>query len=592
MQDAVEINVTSSGGESESGGSPSEETTLKKDDGEKRMSWGGRAEFLLSCISLAVGLGNVWRFNYLVQKNGGGTFLLPYLLMLVLEGIPIYFLEICIGQRMQKGVVGTWSTINPVLGGIGLAACITSFLVDIYYNVIIAWALFYLFSSFQADVPWGRCPGYAYDSPEALESCKNATSQFFWYNEALDASTGIGDAGVVNWKLFLCLLFAWILVFLFMFKGVKSIGKVVYFTTLYPYFVLTILFFRGVTLPGASIGLKHLFQPDWSKLYSAEVWLEAATQIFFSLGMGFGGIIAYSSYNGKSRSALRDTLIISLVNSGTSIYAAIVVFSVLGHQSKVTGLKLSEIGGGPGLAFIAFGEGLTLLAPSTLWSILFFLMLLSLGMGSMFGGMESVLASMGDIRPFKRWRREVNITLVCVVSFLVGISMVTQGGQYVIELFDHFCGTLPLLIVAFFECFIVVHIYGLERFCHDIEDLTGRQPALYFKICWKYVSPAIMVIITIGSVVFEIIDPPTYTAYVDYGEVSKAFPVWATFIGTILLLFSVLAMPGVAFYKRPPDWRQQLSQFFRSLFRCTRTWSPQDSALEADSANQKYSTLN
>lgn len=123
-----------------------------------RESWDSKLTFLLATVGYAVGLGNVWRFPYLAQKNGGGAFLIPYFVMLAIEGIPIFYLELAIGQRLRKGAIGVWHQVSPYLGGIGISSAVVSFNVALYYNSIIAWCLFYFAQSFQAELPWSECP--------------------------------------------------------------------------------------------------------------------------------------------------------------------------------------------------------------------------------------------------------------------------------------------------------------------------------------------------------------------------------------------------------------------------------------------------
>lgn len=125
---------------------------------EDRESWDSKLTFLLATVGYAVGLGNVWRFPYLAQKNGGGAFLIPYFVMLAIEGIPIFYLELAIGQRLRKGAIGVWHQVSPYLGGIGISSAVVSFNVALYYNTIIAWCLFYFVQSFQSELPWSECP--------------------------------------------------------------------------------------------------------------------------------------------------------------------------------------------------------------------------------------------------------------------------------------------------------------------------------------------------------------------------------------------------------------------------------------------------
>ena len=150
--------------------------------------------------------------------------------MLAIEGIPLYYMELCIGQRMRKGAVGVWNEISPYLGGVGLASVMVCFLVSLYYNVIIAWCMFYLINSFQDPLPWSRCPTEFVavgnrTVERAVKDCKNPT-KYFWYKTTLDMSSDIETGGSMNWKLIGCLALMWLLVWFCMMKGIRITGKV------------------------------------------------------------------------------------------------------------------------------------------------------------------------------------------------------------------------------------------------------------------------------------------------------------------------------------------------------------------------------
>ncbi|XP_067049177.1 sodium- and chloride-dependent GABA transporter 2-like isoform X1 [Acropora muricata] len=326
---------------------------------DEREQWGKKADFLLSCIGFAVGLGNVWRFPYLCYANGGGAFLIPYILFLILCGMPMFYMELAVGQYFSRGPIGTWGAVCPLFQGVGFASMMVSFLVCVYYNIVIAWCLYYLFLSMAKDVPWKSC-GNWWNTPKCLSgpippitnnctalssntsntlvngtnalvnataslvnsSISNCTSQGapkytsppmeYWENYVLRITDSIGDAGIFRWEIVLCLLAAWIVVYFCMWKGVKSSGKVVYFTATFPYIVLFVLFIRGVTLPNASEGIVYYLKPNWARLKEPKVWAAAATQIFYSLGIGFGSLVAMGSYNKFHNNVFKSRLFVVL----------------------------------------------------------------------------------------------------------------------------------------------------------------------------------------------------------------------------------------------------------------------------------------
>ncbi|XP_073234308.1 sodium-dependent neutral amino acid transporter B(0)AT3-like [Porites lutea] len=573
-----------------------------------RFGWDNKIQFLLSAIGFAVGLGNVWRFPWLCQKNGGGAFLIPYFIMLIFEGVPVFYLELSIGQRLRQGAINVWSTVCPYLGGMGIATTVICILVCSYYNVVIAWVLFYFYNSFRSPLPWAECPKVDVFNSELnrtemmipKECDASSPTAYYYHRETLMHASRIEGSAEINWKLAVALVVAWVVAYLCIIKSIQSSGKVVYFTATFPYVVLAAFFVRGLTLKGFETGVIHLFTPKWERLLDPLVWLDAATQIFFSLGLAFGTMVAYASYNSIHENTLRDAITVSIANCMTSLFAGVVVFSILGfratymmencearnaelqknlnttlHQLNTTGLNpqqlewlkgnttnnvtsglqkcdiqdfLSDAASGPGLVFIAFTDAINQMPGATFWSIIFFLMLLTLGLDSLFGGLESVTTALKDVRGFRKLRREVLSGLMCVVGFCIGLPMVTYSGEYVLQIFDSFAGNLPLLLIAIFECVGVCYCYGIKRFSDDIEFMTGSRPNIFWKICWMVVTPVAMLAILIASIVLMSQGKASYYAWnQDKATYEKVpYPDWAVFIVVLLVLMSVVFIPGVA----------------------------------------------
>ncbi|CAB3992352.1 sodium-dependent neutral amino acid transporter B(0)AT3-like, partial [Paramuricea clavata] len=454
-----------------------------------RDTWDNKVQFLLATIGFAVGLGNIWRFPGLCYKNGGGAFLLPYVVMLIIEGIPLLYLELSVGQRLKKGSLVAWSMISPYMGGVGLASVVICIFTGSYYSIVIAWCLYYLFSSFRSALPWSKCPTkefFNFTSNRSFEipvpECESSSSiSYFFYRETLNVSESIDETTTWNWKITLCYITAWIVIYVCVIRGIKSSGKVVYFTATFPYIVLTAFFIRGLTLEGFDRGVKHLFTPQWDKLADPLIWMEAASQIFYSTGLAFGCILAFASYNPTHQNTLKDAITISLVNSGTSLFASIVVFSILGFRATVNVRQCEEanIGKnntatcdfdeylqraalGPGLVFIAFSDAIRSMPAAPVWSVLFFLMCLTLGIDSLFGGLESVAASLADLKRLSKVRIEYISGAICMTCFLLGLSMVQDSGSYVVQLFDKFSANMSLLVIAICEFVSVTWFYGIR----------------------------------------------------------------------------------------------------------------------------------
>ena len=216
--------------------------------------------------------------------------------MMVFQGFPLFIMEFALGQRMKQSAVRVWTNVHPVFFGVGISCMLVSFAMVSYYIVVITWCLYYFFVSFTSSLPWqvqycekdkefknitdtyqmwankNQSVTEIYNTTQSLkfavdnfaDCCVRDPPQYYWYTNALQATSVIEDAGEMNWKLFGCLVAAWVVVYFCVLKGVKSSGKAAYFTATFPYLLLFILFIRGVTLPGAGDGIKTFFTPDVS----------------------------------------------------------------------------------------------------------------------------------------------------------------------------------------------------------------------------------------------------------------------------------------------------------------------------------------
>ncbi|XP_003729242.1 sodium- and chloride-dependent glycine transporter 1 isoform X1 [Strongylocentrotus purpuratus] len=585
--------------------SKTSKSSKKEDENVERGNWSNHLDFILSCVSYAVGLGNVWRFPYLCYSNGGGAFLIPYIVMLLFAGLPLFFLELCFGQYSSSGPISAWRSA-PLMKGVGYGMVAVSAWVAIYYNVIISYTMFYMFKSMTTSLPWIGCH-HEWNTPycsELVDECMeaggimtlnntcvslsnmtleeidsynvttdgNATVSFldplqefrrrpseeYYRHGVLHDSGDMGSFGYIIWPLALCLLLAWTLEFIFLAKGVKSSGKVVYFTAIFPYIVLFILLIRGMTLPGHMDGILFFIKPRWELLKNPKVWKDAAVQIFFSLSASWGGLITLSSYNRFKNNCMRDALIVPLLNCATSIFAGFVIFSIMGYMAHELKKPVSEVVDEQfGLAFIAYPEAVARLPISPLWAFLFFFMLITLGLGSQLCIVETVVTSIADefnLRKKKIWV----LAAYCIIAFFMGLICVTQAGNYWVILMDKYAADFALLIFGMSECIGLGWIYGVKNFTNDIRSMLGDRIVdnvlfNWWKLNWCFLTPAVLSFVMLFSWISW--EPPMATE-------TYPFPTWAHALGWLLILTVIMWIPLYwiyAFCKAKGDtFRQRL----------------------------------
>ncbi|XP_075880043.1 sodium-dependent neutral amino acid transporter B(0)AT2 [Nelusetta ayraudi] len=577
---------------------------------EDRPAWDSKIQYVLAQVGFSVGLGNVWRFPYLCHQNGGGAFMLLYVFLLLIVGVPLFFMELAAGQSIRQGSIGVWKHISPKLAGIGYSSCLVCFYVALYYNVIIAWSLFYLGNSFQYPLPWQHCPIDANTNNTVKECASSSPTSYFWFRKALNITNSIEESGEFNPVMTGCLLAAWAIVSLAMIKGIKSSAKVMYFSSVFPYVVLFIFLIRGLLLDGAMDGITYMFYPKVEIWGNVQVWRQAATQVFFALGLGYGSVIAYSSYNPVHNNCHRDAIMVSGINFMTSVLATLVVFVILGFRAKTIALRCvaknlgllnllasdelyqpmlsrgwpwinttdpssvslaeyrewyshhsSLVGAnitdcsleeemnkgveGTGLAFIAFTEVMALFPASPFWSTLFFLMLLNLGLSTMFGTMQGILTPLMDNFSLLGRHRTILTVSSCALGFLLGLLFTQRSGNYFVTMFDDYSATLPLVIVVIFEAISVAWVYGTDRFLDDIEVMLKWRPPVIYKYLWKYVCPLAMIGLLAASLLRMVFKGPTYTAWNQdtASEMTLEYPGWALAMIVMLIVFASLPVP-------------------------------------------------
>ncbi|CAJ0565513.1 unnamed protein product, partial [Mesorhabditis spiculigera] len=561
-----------------------------------REMWSSWADFIMSCIGYAIGLGNVWRFPYLCYQNGGGAFLIPFIISIVTCGMPLFILETSWGQLLSVGGLGMFK-ICPIFKGVGYAAVVMAFWLNIYYIVVLAWALCYLVHSLRLDdnVPWRNCDNewntencfphvkmpcvsnrtianYFNVKSLSMEHIKEYTkAEFtgamanyrvctekdmaavspvkeFWDYRVLGmtSDSSFENPGSLRWDLALYLGIAWVLCYLCIWKGVKWTGKVVYVTASFPYIMLFCLLVRGLTLEGASLGLEFYLKPDFSRLLESKVWIDAVTQVFFSYGLGLGALVALGSYNKFHNNVYKQALTVCFVNSGTSVFAGFVIFSFIGFMATKMEKTVAEVAeSGPGLLFLAYPSGILQLPYTQFWSIMFFSMVIFLGIDSQFCTMEGFFTALIDEFPVlvhgRRWGREIFVAVICFISYIFGLSTVTQGGFYVFQLFDFYAASgWALLWLLFFEVVAISWSVGINRWYEHMRSMIGYYPSGWWKLCWCFLTPSVC----LGVMIFGLATykPLTIKAY------KYEYPFWGHVFGWFLSLSSMVCIPAYAIW--------------------------------------------
>ncbi|KOC69396.1 Sodium-dependent nutrient amino acid transporter 1 [Habropoda laboriosa] len=432
-----------------------------------RSTWNNGIEFLMSCIAMSIGFGNIWRFPFTAYENGGGVFLIPYIIVLFLVGKPFYYLEMIMGQFSSSSSIRVWN-MSPAFIGVGWAQLCSNVALMTYYSSLMSLTLFFLIASFSAELPWGKCreewADYCMDSSRKIENHTNtsdistfakllvdkekrSSAELYFLKVVLQEKDSIDDGiGLPDWKLTLCLLVSWVSVIMITFQGVKSSGKASYFLAIFPYIILVSLLVRAVTLEGAGDGILFFVTPRWSKLLEPTVWYAAVTQCFFSLSVCFGVIVTYSSHNDFKHNIYRDALIVTSLDTLTSFIAGCTIFGILGNLAHEMGIKDIDkvVKSGAGLAFVSYPDAIAKFTfLPQLFAVLFFVMMFVLGVGSTVGMVSGIVSSLKEKLPnVQIWK------------------IVITGGQFLLTLVDYYGTSFVVFILASFEITAITWLYG------------------------------------------------------------------------------------------------------------------------------------
>ncbi|MBC8204470.1 MAG: sodium-dependent transporter [FCB group bacterium] len=476
---------------------------------QARDIWNNRTGFIMAAVGSAIGLGNVWRFPYICYQNGGGAFLVPYFFALFTCGLPLLLVEYTMGKKAEGGAPFGFAKLKPFMTWAGWFACLCAFVIVTYYCAIMAWSWDYIWYSMK--LSWGN----------------NAES--FFQNEVLGLTSGPGELGGIPIHLLIGLALTWAAILAILWKGIHSVSKVVMISVPLPVLCLVILAVRGLTLPGAIDGVVYYLEPNFAKLTDPRVWLAAYGQILFSLSLGQAVLIAYSSYLPKGSDISNNAFMTGLADCGFSFFAGFAVFSALGFLALQSGVDVSQVvDSGPNLAFITYP---TIISNLPFWApffgVVFFLMLLTLGIDSAFALVEGFATPLKDATG---WKHTKIVLWLCIIGLGLGILFITRGGYYWLDIVDHYISDYGLVTVALAECIVVGWMFGTKDLRDYINSTSEIKIGAWWDFCIKFITPVILGYILVSSLVKGIIEP--------YGGYSG----WANWIGGWLMITAAVLL--------------------------------------------------
>jgi len=446
----------------------------------KRSLWGSKAGFLLAAIGSAVGLGNIWRFGYMAYENGGGAFLVPYVVALLLAGIPLMIVEYVLGHREKASPPLAFTRVHRRWETIGWwMPTIAFFGINLFYAVVIGWCMNYFVFSFNQS--WG------------------ADTNAFFMNTFLQVSESPFDLGGIRWPILAGTVLTWIISWAICYREVNHGIEKVSMVFMPLLVVLTLVLIAwAVQLPGAWDAIRENYlTARWEKINplsvaGSKVWVAAFGQIFFTLSLGFGIMITYASYLPKKTDIVGNALITSVLNCLYSFITGFAVFGTIGFMAASKGVPFSEaITSGPGLAFVVYPEAINQLpAGQTIFGLLFFLVLIMAGLSSAISLVEAFCCSLIDKFNFNRKK---TVTVVCALGCLGSVIFTTRAGLWILDIVDHFVNNYGLVTGGIFECLLVGWVLKTVVARRHVDKTGGLKLPKLWDVLVRFITPIILI---------------------------------------------------------------------------------------------------
>ncbi|QPK94477.1 sodium-dependent transporter [Actinomyces sp. zg-332] len=439
-----------------------------------REEWSSQLGFLMAAIGSAIGLGNIWRFPAVAYENGGGAFLVPYLIALFTAGIPALLLDYSIGHRFRGSPPLSFRRLHKKAEVIGWWQVLISFIIMVYYAVIIAWALQYMVYS--VNQAWGH------------DSAK-------FFNESF---LQLSEPGTVSampvWSIFIALVLVWVSVLVIIGNGIqKGLERANKFFLPLLVVLFAAMVIRAITLPGAFEGLNVFFTPDWSKLYDGKVWIAAYSQIFYSLSICFGIMITYSSYLGRRSNLSGSGYVAAFANSSFELLAGIGVFAALGFMAVQQGVTVDKLEGisGIGLSFVTFPKIISMMPGGSYFGVLFFASLVLAGVTSLISLVQVVASAFEDKVGWSAYKASLIIGTVAMVISLALFS--THSGLFALDVIDAYINEIGIVSSAIIMCvFVTVGVGKLPELRKHLNSVSSIPTGKWWEVMVGFLLPALL----------------------------------------------------------------------------------------------------
>jgi neurotransmitter:Na+ symporter, NSS family len=429
--------------------------------------------FILAAIGSAAGLGNLWRFPYLVYEYGGAAFVFAYLICAFLLGLPLLILENGLGQVSGKAAPGALATVNKQgsFRIVGWLAIFTMFTIVTFYIVISGWVLNYVV--YAPTLAWGQ-----------------DTAAFF-NQHFLQQSTNISTPGQFIPAVVFAAIAVYVLTYWAIRKGTSGLSRIASWITPIPFVLMTALAINSFFLPGSANGFRFFLVPDWSQLLTSKLWFVAASQAFFSLSVGTATMFALGSLLNKKENIKTSAITIIIGDLSISMISGLAIFGVLGYMAQAKGVAVEAVvESGFGLAFIALPQALELLPfGNKIFATLFFLALFTLAFTSIVAMMESILGGLMNLG--LRIKRSTYLLGISVFAFLIGLLYMRQNGIYVMDIVGYFVNYSTMGVVMM-QAIAVGWIYNAKRLRTELNNNSGAHITSAFDFLLKYITPSIL----------------------------------------------------------------------------------------------------